>query len=103
MHYVVNETHIIKINNVEKVNVSPSEIKMYRQPPFPGIHIFSIYSKGISDSVYVPVDEEGDNITVFFTYNPEKLPANGEKVVLVIEARDASGETLARDKAVVEW
>ena len=103
LHYNVNGTHVIKIKSIEKEEVSPRGIKMYRQPPYPGIHIFSIYSKGVSDVAYVPIDREGDNLHVYFTYNPDRAPEKGEKVMIVVEVRDARGKTLAMDKAYGEW
>ncbi len=103
LHYYINGTHVIKIKSIEKVEVNPSEIKMFGQPPFPGIHIFSIYSRGISDVASVPIKMEGDDISVYFTYAPGKLPEKGERVTLIVEVRDSSGRTLSRDMATVLW
>ncbi len=103
LHYYINGTHVLKIKSVEKVEVSPSKIKMYAQPPFPGIHVFSIYSGGISDVAHVPIGTEGDDITVYFTYPPEKLPEKGEKVMIIVEVRNSAGKTLASDRSVATW
>jgi len=103
LHYVIEGKHVVKFQSIQKVNVSPSKIRMYVQPPFPGIHIFSIYSKGVSDVAYIPIDREGENLTVYFTYNPERSPENGEKVLMIVEVRDARGKTLANDVMKVKW
>ena len=103
LHYNVNGTHVIKIKSIEKVKTNPKEIKMFRQPPYPGIHIFSIYSKGVSDIAYVPISKEGDSISVYFTYDPNRAPEKGEKVMIVVEVRDARGKTLAMDRAYGVW
>ncbi len=103
LHYIIEGKHIVKIQSVEKINVSPSKIKMYAEPPYPGLHVFSIYSKGISDVAYIPIDKEGENLTVYFTYNPKKSPRAGEEVLIIVEVRDGKGKTLANDAVKTRW
>jgi len=87
MHYNISGTHLLQINEAKDVMINRSEATtLYLEPPFPGIHIFAYRGLDRTPITYVPLDEEGDNITAYIGFEkPEDVPEKNDRVLVVIE------------------
>ena len=111
-HYLAGKDHFVKINEVEPVLVKRDEVKsLYENPPFPGIHVFAYVfgeNNRISTPVtYVPIDREGENITVYIGFrSPKEVPNKGDMllvVVDVIEKVNGKYKSVALDQKRIVW
>ncbi|RLI86082.1 MAG: hypothetical protein DRO98_05910 [Archaeoglobales archaeon] len=108
MHYNITGVHVLKINDAKAtyINLSEAPEKIYNPSdvPFPGIHVFAYFSKGVTPITWVPINAEGDNITAYIGFRSrEDVPKKGETLIVVVDAVDRMGKSYAEDSTRVVW
>jgi len=108
MHYNITGTHILKINyaTATYINLSQAPEKIYSPSnvPFPGIHVFAYFSKGVTPITWVPINTQGDNITAYIGFRSrEDVPKKGEVLIVVVDAVDRMGRSYATDSTRIIW
>ena len=111
-HYYAGKDHYVKIEDAEGVLVSRSDVRnVYDNPPFPGIHVYAyVFGENrrfVTPTTYVPIEKEGDNITVYVGFRgPEEVPEAGDVlrvVVDVVDKVDGGFQTVALDDVDIVW
>lgn len=108
MHYNISGTHLLQINEARDVMINKSEAPtLYLEPPFPGIHIFAYRGLDRTPVTYVPIEEEGDNITAYIGFEkPEDVPKKGDRVLVVVEVvefKEGKFQTVSSRSVNIVW
>jgi len=108
MHYNISGTHLLKINSAKAtyINLSQAPKRIYDplNVPFPGIHVFAYFSKGVTPITWVPIKTEGDNITAYIGFkSPKDVPKEGETLIVVVDAVNLTGKSYATDSTRIIW
>lgn len=107
MHYNISGTHVLKINSAKAtyINLSEAPERLYlpSDVPFPGIHVFAYFSKGITPITWIPIETEGENITTYVGFSRENVPEKGESMIVVVDVVDRMGKSYATDSVRIIW
>lgn len=104
-HHNITGKHFLQLNGVDCVMINKSEAPtLYKEPPFPGIHLFAYNSLKRTPVTYVPVNQEGDNLSAYIGFiSPETVPENGTELLIYIDVVDKKGKILASGSAKTVW
>lgn len=101
-HYVIEGHHLLKISDAKVRYIEVDKVSFKKYPDFPGIHVFGVYSKGVTPVYVLPVEVEG-NLTGYVGFEKDKVPENNQSVLIVVAVRDAKGNDLAVARKVIVW
>jgi len=104
-HHNITGKHFLQLNNIESVMINKSDAPtLFKEPPFPGIHLFAYNSLKRTPVTYVPIDKEGDNLVAYIGFlSPESVPENGTEILIYIDVVDPKGKILASRSSKIIW
>ncbi|MBE8538901.1 hypothetical protein [Geoglobus acetivorans] len=101
-HYLIDGKHVLKIENISKDFVNVDDVSFTLYPEFPGIHVFGIYSKGVTPVYVIDINKEG-RLVGYVGFEKDKLPSENESVMVIVAVRNEKGDDLAIAQGVLKW
>ncbi|MFO7966527.1 MAG: hypothetical protein R6U44_02900 [Archaeoglobaceae archaeon] len=104
-HYDINGTHLLEIKKVDDVMINKSQApNLYKEPPFPGIHLFAYNELKRTPITSLPLDKEGDNITTYIGFeDPKMVPSKGDKLLVVVDVVNQEGKSYDTKNRQITW